>query len=105
MRFTRERTGRFLAIQVEDELLSTLARKARWIRRESVRMIHRAGSGHPGGSLSAVDLITALFFHEMRYQADNPTWADRDRFILSKGHGVPALYAALAKADFIDPEE
>lgn len=94
--------GTLLATDVGDELLSTLAEHARWIRRESLRMIHAAGSGHPGGSLSAADVIAALFFHEMRYRADDPQWPDRDRFVLSKGHGVPALYAALARAGFFD---
>lgn len=60
-------------------------------------MLEKAQSGHPGGSLSAIDLITALFFHEMRMDPKNSQWEDRDRFVLSKGHGVPALYAVLAK--------
>ena len=71
-----------------------------------IDMLEEAKSGHPGGSLSAIDLITALWFHEMR-GVDNPKNlpADRDRFVLSKGHGVPALYAALAKLGYIGVEE
>ncbi|MFP4622854.1 MAG: transketolase [Gemmatimonadota bacterium] len=76
------------------------------IRRHIVRMLARAGSGHPGGSLSAVEFITALFFGGvLRYDPERPDWPDRDRFILSKGHGVPALYAALAEAGYFDVEE
>lgn len=93
-----------MATQAPDKLLTDLAAKARWIRRESLRMIHAAGSGHPGGSLSAADILAALFFHTMRYKPDDPRWPDRDRFVLSKGHGVPALYAALALAGFFEPE-
>lgn len=66
------------------------------IRRDIVRMIHEAGSGHPGGSLSMVEILTSLFFEVMDYDPDHPEWEDRDRFVLSKGHGVPALYATLA---------
>lgn len=63
-------------------------------------MTTKAGSGHPGGSLSAADIITALYFHHMRYDPENPKWEDRDRFVLSKGHACPALYAALSEAGF-----
>lgn len=82
-----------------------LERTARKLRRHIVKMLAIAGSGHPGGSLSAIDILTALFFGGvMCYDPQNPRWADRDRFILSKGHAVPALYAVLAEAGFI-PEE
>lgn len=67
-------------------------------------MIHAAKAGHPGGSLSAVDMITALYFHVMRIDPQNPRWEDRDRFVLSKGHACPALYAALARRGFFDPK-
>ena len=69
---------------------------ARLIRIDIVTMIHKAGDGHPGPALSATDLITALYFHIMNVKPKNPGWEDRDRFILSKGHGCPALYAALS---------
>ncbi|MBI4397552.1 MAG: transketolase [Candidatus Omnitrophica bacterium] len=70
--------------------------KALHMRREIIRMIHKAKSGHPGSSLSAADILAVLFFHEMKHDPSYPEWPDRDRFIFSKGHGVPALYAALA---------
>lgn len=63
-------------------------------------MTTRAGSGHPGGSLSAADVIAALYFHHMRHDPRDPKWEDRDRFVLSKGHVCPALYAALAKSGY-----
>ena len=83
-----------------------LKERAVTLRRHIVRMLEKAGSGHPGGSLSAVELVTALYFGEvLRYDVDRPDWEDRDRFILSKGHGVPVLYAALAEAGVIPEEE
>lgn len=83
-----------------------LREKATTIRRHIVRMLARAGSGHPGGSLSAVEFVTALYFGGvLRYDAARPEWPDRDRFILSKGHGVPVLYAALAEAGFFPVSE
>lgn len=68
-------------------------------------MLEKAQSGHPGGSLSAIDLITALFFHEMQMDPKNSAWEDRDRFVLSKGHGVPALYAVLSQLGIIPESE
>ena len=68
-------------------------------------MLYRAGSGHLGGSLSATDILVALFFGEMRTKADDPCWVDRDRFILSKGHGAPAYYAILARLGYFPREE
>ena len=75
--------------------LNRIRERAREIRRDSIYMIHKAGAGHPGGSLSAADLLAALYFRELRIDPQHPQWPDRDRFILSKGHGCPALYAAL----------
>src|SRR5207253_9913069 len=80
-----------------------LKRIALRMRLDIVKMIGAAGSGHPGGSLSGVELLTALYCRVMRHDAKNPTWADRDRFILSKGHGCPALYATYAEPGYIDP--
>lgn len=74
-------------------------------RIDILEMLEKAGSGHPGGSLSAIDIIVALFFHEMRSNPSDPMWEDRDRFILSKGHGVPALYAVLAERGVIPKSE
>ena len=68
-------------------------------------MIGKAGSGHPGGSLSAADIITVLFFDEMNLDVSNPRWEERDRFVLCKGHAAPALYAALAEKGFFEVEE
>ncbi len=78
---------------------------ARLIRIDVVTMIHKAGDGHPGAALSAADLITALYFHVMRVDPANPKWQDRDRFILSKGHACPALYAALARKGYFPRDD
>ena len=75
------------------------------IRKDIVSMIYRAKSGHPGGSLSAVEILTALYFDEMNVDSTNPKMEDRDRFVLSKGHAAPALYATLAQKGFFDKEE
>jgi len=84
------------------ESVDELKRLALELRKDIVKMITAAGSGHPGGSLSEVELLTALYFRVLRHDPKNPQWPDRDRFILSKGHGCPALYAALAHAGYID---
>jgi transketolase len=84
--------------------IDELKRLATRLRIEIIKMIGAAGSGHPGGSLSEVELLTALYFQVMRHDPKNPQWENRDRFILSKGHGVPALYAVLAEAGYIDPK-
>ena len=82
-----------------------IAEKARMMRRDIVQMIYTAGSGHPGGSLSAADIIASLYFHVMRHRPQEPDWPDRDRFVLSKGHAAPALYAALAESGYFPVEE
>ena len=82
-----------------------LLEQARKSRILILRMLEKAGSGHPGSSLSAIDVITALFFRQMRLKAQEPTWPDRDRFILSKGHAAPALYATLSYCGYFDPDE
>jgi len=86
-------------------LLDRLKRKANQIRQESIRMTHTAGSGHPGGSLSEADILSALYFHVMKIDPSNPGWPSRDRFILSKGHACPGLYAALALRGYFPVEE
>jgi transketolase len=78
---------------------------ARQMRREIVKMIAAAGSGHPGGSLSSVEILTALYFKILAHNPSDPHWADRDRFILSKGHAAPVLYAALALSGYLPQEE
>ncbi len=85
--------------------LAGLEQMAKTLRRHVVAMIGKAGSGHPGGSLSAVEIITTLFFRVMRYDPKNPYWEDRDRFVLSKGHAAPVLYAALAEAGYFPVDE
>jgi transketolase len=74
---------------------------SREVRASVLRVIYEAGSGHPGGSLSSVDIMLTLYFHEMNHDPSDPKWSERDRFILSKGHAVPALYTVLAKAGYI----
>jgi transketolase len=93
-------TNKTIKLESVDEL-ETMAKK---IRRHIVEMIGRAGSGHPGGSLSATDIVTCLYFNILRYDPVNPKWPDRDRFILSKGHAAPVLYSALAEAGYIPLE-
>lgn len=72
------------------------------IRCDIIEMIAEAQAGHPGGSLSAADIVTALYFRVMRLDPENPDWPDRDRFILSKGHACPVWYAALAERGYFD---
>ena len=75
------------------------------IRKDIVTMIHGSKSGHPGGSLSAVEILTALYFDEMNIDPENPKKEDRDRFVLSKGHAAPVLYATLAERGYFDKKE
>jgi transketolase len=85
--------------------LARLKEIARELRIDILEMLENAGSGHTGGSLSAIDIITALYFHKMRHNPQNKSWKNRDRFVLSKGHGAPALYAALARAGYFDSQQ
>lgn len=87
------------------ETKAMLEEKAKRIRRHIITMLAEAGSGHPGGSLSSAEIVTALYFHVMRVDPKNPLWPDRDRFVLSKGHACPVLYAALAERGFFPVEE
>jgi transketolase len=82
-----------------------LTEMAKKLRRHVITMTAIAGSGHPGGSLSAADIITALYFKVLRNNPKNPQWSDRDRFILSKGHAAPILYAALAETGYFPVAE
>ena len=99
-----ERTIGLTNFYFTEKDVERLEEQAGQLRRDIVEMIHAAKAGHPGGSLSAVDMITALYFHVMRIDPQNPRWEDRDRFVLSKGHACPALYAALARRGFFDPK-
>ena len=78
---------------------------AKIIRADIVSMLTESGSGHPGGSLSAADIVTTLFFGEMNIDVNNPNNPDRDRFVLSKGHAAPVLYSALCRKGFFEEEE
>jgi len=88
-----------------DEVVHALETTAREIRREVIRMTFAAQSGHPGGSLSVTDLLTALIFRELRLDPAKPDDPERDRLVMSKGHASPALYAALALRGFLPREE
>lgn len=83
--------------------IKALEERARLIRIDILKMLTLAGSGHTGGSLSSADIVTALYFYKMRYNPKDPLWKERDRFILSKGHAAPLLYAALSMAGYFDP--
>lgn len=78
---------------------------ARRLRVEILKMLNTASSGHTGGSLSAIDVLTVLYFHVLRHDPSNPDWEERDRFVLSKGHAAPALYACLAEAGYFPRED
>lgn len=83
----------------------TLVNKSKEIRKNIIEMIYEAKSGHPGGALSCADIMTYLYFEKMNVNANDPKNSDRDRFVLSKGHAAPALYAALAEKGFFPKEE
>ncbi len=91
---------------VEDRqaLVDRLTEEARQLRITDIKMLEKAGSGHPGGTLSSADLIAALYLHRMRLRPNEPHWPDRDRFVLSKGHCIPIVYAALARVGYF-PED
>lgn len=82
-----------------------LKRMANTIRQDIVNMLAESKSGHPGGSLSAADILACLFFREMRIQPERPDWPERDRFVLCKGHAAPVLYATLAERGYFPKEE
>jgi len=88
-----------------DKKIKELEEKAKQVRRLIIQMLAQAGSGHPGGSLSAADLITALYFAVLRYDPKRPDWPQRDRFHMSKGHCCPLWYAVLAEAGYFSKEE
>ena len=90
---------------MDEKTLDLLKDKAKVIRRHIIKMTGAAGSGHPGGSLSAADIVTYLYFKELKIDPNNPQWPERDRFILSKGHAAPVLYAALAERGFFPIED
>ncbi len=84
----------------KSSLIEKLENKSRLIRRSIIEMVHRANSGHVGGSLGATDIVVALYYHLMQHKPAEPAWAGRDRFILSKGHCTPVIYAVLAHCGY-----
>jgi transketolase len=88
-----------------NDLVTHLEEKARQLRVAIVKTLHMSQSGHTGGSLSAMDMVTALYFHKMRHNPSDPTWDGRDRFVLCKGHAAPAQYVALAEAGYFPKED
>ena len=90
-----------MLVQEKKQLMATACK----VRMNAIRGVHAAKAGHPGGSLSAADMFTYLYFKEMKIDPANPKWADRDRFVLSKGHTAPGLYAALALRGFFPVED
>jgi len=86
--------------EITEQSIAITTEKARQIRRDIISMLGQAGSGHTGGSLSASDILACLYFWEMNIDPQNPDWKARDRFVLSKGHAAPVLYAALAEKGF-----
>jgi transketolase len=101
----RRLEGAVLKEAEERELRNNLEKTAREVRWDIVRMIGLARSGHPGGSLSCADILVCLYFHTLNHDPKKPDWRYRDRFVLSKGHAAPALYAVLAKCGYFDREE
>jgi len=87
--------------EVKPLSITEMEAMAKKLRRHIITMTGTAGSGHPGGSLSAVEIVTALYFRLLRHKPSDPKWADRDRFILSKGHAAPLLYATLAECGYL----
>ncbi len=90
---------------VTEDKIKALKEQARRMRIDILKMLHGSGSGHTGGSLSATDIMTALYFYKMKYDPKKPDWKGRDYFILSKGHAAPVLYTTLAHAGFLDTSE
>jgi transketolase len=89
----------------DDKTIHLLEQKANLIRRHIIKMTYTAQSGHPGGSLSYTDIITALYFNVMKHHPHDPQWGDRDRLVLSKGHAAPAYYAALAESGYFPVDD
>ena len=90
---------------MQRELIPALEEKARRLRVSIIKTLHRSQSGHTGGSLSAIDVITALYFRTLRHNPADPSWEGRDRFVLCKGHAAPAQYVALAEAGYFPKED
>lgn len=91
--------------KIDDAVLNRLQKTALQVRRDILTMVYRARSGHLGGSLSATEIVVALYHHLMRHDPSNPAWPQRDRFVLSKGHCTPVYYAVLAGCGYFPREE
>lgn len=91
--------------EINDQAVQQVEEKSLAMKRHIVTMLCEAGSGHTGGSLSAADIVACLYFWEMNIDPDHPDWEDRDRFVLSKGHAAPVLYAALAERGYFPKEK
>ena len=87
------------------DLVLELKQKAKELRKEIITVVYNAQSGHTGGSLSAIDMLVALYHYKLRIEPKNPMWQDRDRFVLSKGHCSPAIYVVLADKDYFPKSE
>ena len=87
------------------DLILDLKQKAKELRRDIINIVYNAKSGHPGGSLSEIDVLVALYHHKLIIDAKNPKWEDRDRFVLSKGHASPGFYAVLASKGYFPKSE
>ncbi len=87
------------------QTVAELEQTAKDLRRLVIKMLCEAKSGHPGGSLSSADIVTALYFRIMKHDSQNPDWAERDRFIMSKGHAVPIVYAAMSRTGYFPEDE
>jgi len=90
---------------ISEEKIRQLQETARQVRINVLKMLNKANSGHTGGSLSATDILVALYFEVMRHRPDDPAWRERDRFVLSKGHAAPALYTVLSMAGYFSMDE
>lgn len=90
---------------ITEALVLEISDVARQIRLDVLDMVYHAQSGHPGGSLSAAEILACLYFHHMRLNPADPCWPNRDRFLLSKGHAAPALYSVLSQRGYIPREE
>ena len=100
----REHIERNLFDMPTMEEIRQLKATALQLRRDALTALYHAGSGHPGGAMSMTEILTVMYFKEMNIRPEQPDWADRDRFVLSKGHACPTYYAALARRGYFDVE-
>ncbi len=88
-----------------ENIILELKKKAKELRKEIISIVYNAKSGHPGGSLSEIDMLVGLYYHKLKIDPKNPAWEERDRFVLSKGHASPGLYAVLADRGYFPKSE